>query len=295
MSKVSVLLTGPNGFLGSHILEALLLNGYGVTILKRTKSDLWRIQSLIHKVRSYDVDTHGIEIAFSENKFDFVIHTACNYGRNQTSSSKIVETNILLGIKLVESCIKFDVKAFISTDTFFNNKQFNQNYLRAYTLSKKQFEEWLIEISNKIKIINLNLHHMYGPKDDSSKFIPWVINQLKENADEIKLSSGLQKRDFIYVTDVVSAYLIILEKNFLFGNYTKLDVGTGQIQNLKFFLEKLDSIFKRKNPSNNTKLVFGAIPEREEEINQIKIDISNLLNLGWKPKVSIETAINKII
>jgi CDP-paratose synthetase len=293
--KVSILLTGPNGFLGSHILEALLLHGYQVTILKRSNSDLWRIHSLIDKVKSYDVDTQGIELAFREIKIDCVIHTACSYGRNQTSISEIAESNMLFGLRIIDACIKFDIKTFISTDSFFNNKKLNQNYLSAYTLSKKQFEEWLLHISEKIQIINLNLHHMYGPKDDASKFIPWIVSQFKDNVPEIKLSSGRQQRDFIYVADVVSAYLKILEKKSLLENYNKFDVGTGEIRTLESFLKELKFLFKKKYPKSVTELVFGGVPDRDGEILEVEVDNSALMKLGWTPKTLLNDALKQII
>lgn len=55
----TILLTGATGFLGSHLLEALLKQHYNVVILKRSTSNAWRIQHLLDQVISYDVDTRN--------------------------------------------------------------------------------------------------------------------------------------------------------------------------------------------------------------------------------------------
>lgn len=62
-------------------------------------------------------------------------------------------------------------------------------------------------LSNKqTKMINIKIEHMYGALDDENKFIYWLINKLKQNVEKIDLTSGVQKRDFIYIDDIVSAY-----------------------------------------------------------------------------------------
>ena len=60
--------------------------------------------------------------------------------------------------------------------------------------------------------INMRLEHFYGPGDADSKFTAHVMNSCLRNVPELKLTLGEQRRDFFYIEDVVSAYLIILEK-----------------------------------------------------------------------------------
>ncbi|MDA3835748.1 MAG: NAD-dependent epimerase/dehydratase family protein, partial [Spirochaetales bacterium] len=147
----SVLLTGASGFLGSHLLEALLRDGYDVVILKRSTSDVWRIRHLLNRVRSYDVDKVPIGKAFEDQQIDAVIHTACHYGRNSDPISTVVESNLMFGLRLLEVAI------FFKTATFFNTDTLLQKHLNIYTLSKKQFVEWLLQQSDKIQVVNLKL------------------------------------------------------------------------------------------------------------------------------------------
>ncbi len=290
MTKLqTIILTGATGFLGSHLLEALLLKGYKVIILKRSTSNVWRITHLLNRVVSYDVDVQSLELAFEQQRIDVVIHTACHYGRNSDAIHQIVESNLMFGLQILDASLKFN------TDIFFNTDTLLQKHLNVYTLSKKQFVEWLQQQSNKIQVINLKLEHMYGPKDDSTKFVPWVLSQLKSNVPEIKLTKGEQLRDFIYIEDVVSAYLTVLEKAHGLEKFNDLDVGTGKLVSVKSFLEKLKTIFEFKYGTTATKLAFGALPYREGELMTVEVDNSALQALGWLASTKLEDGLTRII
>ncbi len=231
--KQTILLTGGTGFLGSHLLNALLEKDYSVVLLKRSTSNTWRIKHLLSNVQSYDVDLVSMDEIFRSNQIDAVIHTACHYGRNGDSISSIVESNLMFGLKVLDACITGNVKTFINTDSLLPKN------LNTYSLSKKQFSEWLEQLSDQIQVINLKLEHMYGPKDDSTKFISWIMSQLKENVAEIRLTKGEQLRDFIHIEDIVSAYILILDKAPVLRSFNEFEVGTGSLISVKDFLERL--------------------------------------------------------
>ena len=285
----TVLLTGATGFLGSHLLEALLKNNYQVVILKRTTSDTWRINHLLEQVKSYDVDIKPVEKAFSDQHIDVVIHTACHYGRNGSSIAEIVESNLMFGLQVLDASLKYKSDIFFNTDTLL------QKHLNNYTLSKKQFVEWLQRASEKIQVVNLKLEHMYGPKDDDTKFVSWVINQLKEKVPEIKLTAGEQLRDFIYIDDVVSAFLLTLEKSKTLAKFTEFDVGTGILMSVKEFLETLKSVYENKHGAIQTQLNFGAIPYRDGEMMTVEVNNTDLRNLGWQTKTTLEQGLLNIL
>ena len=285
----TVLLTGATGFLGSYLLEALLLKGYKLVILKRATSKVWRIEHLMSQVTSYDVDIQPLELAFTDQRIDYVMHTACHYGRNDNNISQIVETNLMFSLRILDACIKFN------TDTFFNTDTLLSKYLNTYSLSKKQFVEWLRQFSDKIQVVNLKLEHMYGPKDDVSKFVPWVISQLKKNVPEIKLTSGEQFRDFIFIDDVVSAYICTLENIESLGSFSQFDVGTGKSISVKNFIMKVKQRFEKVFEINKTVLLFGAIPKRPGELNTVNVNNKALIDLGWESKYSIDQGIGKML
>lgn len=285
----TVLLTGATGFLGSYLLEALLLKGYKLVILKRATSKVWRIEHLMSQVTSYDVDIQPLELAFTDQRIDYVMHTACHYGRNDNNISQIVETNLMFSLRILDACIKFN------TDTFFNTDTLLSKYLNTYSLSKKQFVEWLRQCSDKIQVVNLKLEHMYGPKDDVSKFVPWVISQLKKTVPEIKLTSGEQFRDFIFIDDVVSAYICTLENIESLGSFSQFDVGTGKSISVKNFIMKVKQRFEKVFEINKTVLLFGAIPKRPGELNTVNVNNKALIDLGWESKYSIDQGIGKML
>lgn len=284
-----ILLTGATGFLGSHLLEALLRQGYLVTILKRSASDTWRIKHLLDSVTAYDVDVQPLEEAFKPKKVDAVIHTACSYGRKGEPAHSVVETNLLFGLRLL------DAATFFNTDIFFNTDTLSPKYLNAYSLSKKHFVEWLKQRSSEIKVVNLKLEHMYGPKDDQTKFVPWVISQLEQNVERIPLTEGRQLRDFIYIDDVVSAYLLTLEKASKLDAFSEFDVGSGRLTEVRKFVAELYEVFKGKNPDLRTVLGFGDIPLRSGELMEVTVDNSAIKNLGWMPSELIRRGIEKTI
>ena len=233
MIEPTILLTGATGFLGSKILESLLNEGYPVIIIKRSSSKLRRIEHLMKNIKSYDINNDSLDFIFEEHQIDYVIHTACEYGRDGESTHDIVKSNLIFGLQILDVCIKFNTKTFFNTDTLL---QKNLNY---YTLSKKQFVEWLKLKSSNIQIVNLKIELMYGLHDDSNKFVQWVVSQLRQNKFEIKFTSGEQERDFIYIDDVVSACMTTIKKAPSLPSFSEFDVGTGKLIKVKFFIEEL--------------------------------------------------------
>lgn len=283
----TILLTGGTGFLGSNLLENLLEQNHQVLIVKRSSSNIHRISHLLDKVLLFNLE--DLNFLFQEYKPDVVIHTACSYGRNGESSIEILRSNFLFGTELLEKSIKWGVKKFINTDTVLPD---NLNY---YSRSKAYFRDWLKLESSKIKVVNMRLEHMYGVNDDSNKFIPWLIDQMISSNDKIKLTSGIQKRDFIYISDVVEAFNIILNSNFN-HNWNVFDIATNnliEVKELVYLLaEKIELKFKLKIKE---KLSFDAISYREGELMTPQINNSELLKLGWQPKVVVSDGLDKIL
>jgi nucleoside-diphosphate-sugar epimerase len=141
--KETVLVTGGTGFLGSHIINCLLKKRYNVILLKRSNSNTWRINGLIDNIKVYDIDADGIDRAFKDQHIDIIIHTACTYGKKNESMFLVAETNIMFGIRILEYALNYKVDTFFNTDSFFNTNSDLPKYLNTYSLSKRQFTEWL--------------------------------------------------------------------------------------------------------------------------------------------------------
>lgn len=280
--RPSVLLTGATGFLGSHLLKVFIENGCQVAILKRSFSDTRRIGEYLDKIQSFDIDILPIETAFEKcGRFDCVIHTATNYGRRGETAVEVFETNLSFPLRLLE------------TATFFNTATILYAYLNYYALSKRQFEDWgrIFADQGKIQFVNIKLEHMYGPGDDPSKFTTWIVQSCLKNISKIELTPGEQKRDFIYIDDVVEAYKLLLEKGSQLGDgFQEYDLGSGSAVSIREFVETVERL-----TGTDTELIFGAKPYRENEIMHSEADISKLLNLGWKPRYDLVAGLKKMI
>ena len=279
--KKTILLTGATGFLGSHLLSALLEEGHKVIVLKRSTSNLVRINHLMNDIVAYDIDKHPLDDIFAHESFEAVIHVATSYSREQQNELDIVDTNIVLGINLLKSASKHGVRIIINTDTFFNNDNLLVRHMQAYTLSKKQFIEWLKYFSFLgVSVINMKIHHVYGPGDNNDKFIPWLQTSLINNSGPVKLTSGIQLRDFIYIDDVVKAFILVLKAVDIEENFKEYVVCTGIKTSVRDFSAELHSQIINKY-GVNTELVFGAVPTSSDEILDVNNDCSSLVSIGW--------------
>jgi CDP-paratose synthetase len=288
LKSKKVLLTGATGFLGSHLLRVFLESGYQVTILKRSFSDIWRIKDCLNSIKSFDIDLTSLERPFEEcGQFDCVVHTAVNYGRKGEKATEVFEDNLSFPVDLLQTA------NFFNTAIFFNTATILYHYLNYYALSKRQFEDWgrIFANQGKIQFVNIKLEHMYGHGDDSSKFTTWIVQSCLKNIEKVELTSGEQKRDFIYIDDVVDAYVLLLEKTRELENgFQEFDLGSGRMVSIREFTETVKSL-----TGNDTEFIFGAKQYRKHELMQSKTDISRLLKLGWKPKYDLVTGLKKMI
>jgi len=286
---MTILLTGATGFLGSHLLKSMVESGHKVIALKRSTSDIYRVEEYLERASFYNIDQIDISELFTNNKIDIVINTATDYGRKDTKLSSVVNTNVIFGLQLLEVSINNGVKVFINTDTLLERN------INAYALSKAQLVDWMQFLSNDTtKMVNIKIEHMYGVLDDDNKFIYWLINQLKQKVQSVNLTSGIQKRDFIYIDDIVTAYEVIIDHIDTLSNYEEFELGCGKAVELKTFIETLYKELS-KNQKIETELNFGAIKYRDGENMCMQADISKLKILGWKPKISMEDGIKRII
>ena len=143
----------------------------------------------------------------------------------------------------------------------------------------------------RIKFINMKLEHMYGERDEYSKFIPFIIKNILENKT-IKVTKGEQKRDFVYVKDVVNAYLKVLDNLGNFNNdFMEFEIGTGKSIYLRDFVNEIEEEFNKK-----ANIKWGAISYKKNEIFDSKANIEKAKNiLGWYPNYDISSGLKRTI
>jgi len=295
----TILLTGATGFLGSHLLEALLLHNYDVIITKRTMSDTWRINHLLHKVNVYNTDVDSINKIFTNNSVDVIIHMATLYRKfdNGQEVKEMVESNVSFPVELLEAAVRHGVKGFINSGTFFEydcsvlpvNENAKLKPFNLYAKTKLSFETILATYSDLLNIMTLRLFSPYGEKDNL-KLIPMVIQKALSN-ERIELSDGLQKLDFIYAADITDAYIRALARmnEQHEANYKVYNIGSGACVSVR----EVVSIIEQQLGKTIDK--YWGMPSKVDipiafaDIAQAETD------LGWFPSHNIHDGIEKTI
>lgn len=288
---MKILLTGATGFLGTHLLEVFLKLNYTVLITKRRSTDLRRLLKRFGTLETWDIDE--LELIFSIHPdINVIVHAATDYGRDSSNPTSTFWANEEFPMRLIELAIKKKIARFINMDTFFNSDKVSYEYLGAYILSKRHFQEWGRHYANAglIAFVNLRLFHLYGAGDDEEKFVPNLVRRCLAGED-IDLTDGKQKRDFIHVDDVVAAVCAVLEVAIERDNgYSHYDVGTGASLSIREFVQNVKRLC-----GSSTKLNFGALSTRNGEFHNAYAETKALRSIGWIPRVDIETGILTVI
>jgi CDP-paratose synthetase len=218
-----------------------------------------------------------------------VIHAACCYGRLNEAYQEVINANIGLGVSILHSLNR--IKKSVS---FINIATSLPPDVSFYALTKNEFinfSKWFYENSDgNLQIINLLVEHFYGPGDNGSKLIPNLLNNCLMNTETIDLTEGNQKRDFIYIDDLVVACNLIIEKLSQIGRFELIPIGSGEVVSVKEI-----ALLIHRLASSKSILRFGALPYRANEVMCSKIDLAYIKKLGWMPKVSIDSGISRVV
>lgn len=288
---MSILITGGSGFLGSALSKHFLGLGHSVSLLLRTGSQLSRFKD--HDMAVFRIGRCAGDEEISQFIHDvqpqIIVHTACAYGRVGERVIDVVDTNLRLGLQILEA-----TKSIKHPVTFINTGTVLEPTVSDYALSKNQFVAWGkrfgVASGGQLQFINILLQHMYGSDDDPSKFTTHVLKACSENKPTLDLTLGEQHRDFVYIADVVSAYVAVVEQRHTLGAVQDIEAGSGEAPSVREFVETVHQL-----TNSTTKLNFGAIPYRANEAMLCRADISKLKEMGWAPKYSLLSGLKETI
>lgn len=290
---MNLLLTGSTGYIGKNIL--LNLSGSIDNIYALRRDQNYRYPQILNSSKVKFIGIKEIEEIMTNENISAVIHLATFYGDDRKDNEdEINHTNVEFPKNLLDLAIQNEVNCFVNADSFFAKQCYDLGYKSLYTNSKRKFEKILKSKASDIKIANMRLEHVYGSNDNPQKFVGWLTSQFKNKLiEEINLSECYQKRDFIYVLDVVSAFMSVIENIDKLKGYTEFQIGTGKATIVKEFVKELEveflkyQVFKKINfkPELNR---FGEIPHSVA-------DLSNNSLIKWKAKYNLNEGIKDLV
>ena len=280
-----VLITGVSGFLGSYLARTFLGLGWRVAGLSRRSSGLNRLEDLRSAIRLFDWGGTPFDGGEPLRLRDsVVIHTATDYGRAGSDTDEIAAANVARPLELLRRSLNEGSRCFINTDTFYPPER------DLYARSKREFLDAARVAVNgaPLAFVNLRVHHMYGPGDGMTKFIPWVIRQCLANAP-LNLTSGEQERHFIFISDVLEAFRLTAE-GIGVGAVSMHDVATDERYTLRALVELIRELTCSKSVCS-----FGVVPHLPGEIFLPVVESGGLKQLGWYPRVSLRVGLEQTI
>jgi len=142
---------------------------------------------------------------------------------------------------------------------------------------------------NKKEFIIFRVFNVYGPLQNGNFLIPTILKQLKKE-DEIVLGDVKAKRDYVYIDDLVSAFVLAIEKKGTAG-VSIYNICTGKSLSA---LEIVKIINKIKGIDIRIKVnpVLIRADEKKDEYGSFE---KALKNLGWEPKINIEEGLRRLL
>lgn len=291
----TALITGPTGFIGSHLTKKLALSGWDTHIIIRPNSDLTPLKEILTSIsiHRHDGTTENMIEIMSKAKPDIVFHLASLFLANHSAKDieQVIKSNITFGSQLVEAMVLNNIHHLINTGTswqHFENNSYNPVCL--YAATKQAFEAILtyyVETS-PLKVTTLKLFDTYGPNDQRPKLIP-LLQKTKLEQKKLFMSKGEQLIDIVYIEDAIDAFIIAAERHFNSQCAKKEDfaVSSENPIRLKELVKIYEEITEKKLP-----IEWGKRPYR---IREVMIPWNNGKRLpNWYPKYDLKAGLRKI-
>jgi NAD dependent epimerase/dehydratase len=228
---LKVLVTGADGFIGSHLTETLIAQGYDVrafTLYNSFNSWGWLDQSPKHIREKLDVfsgdirDPHGVKAAMQG--CDAVLHLAALIAIpfSYHSPDTYVDTNVKGTLNVLQAARELGIKRVIHTSTseVYGTARFvpitEEHPLQGqspYSASKIGADQlaYSFHASFDLPVVIARPFNTYGPRQSARAVIPTIITQIANGQRQIKLGAVSPTRDFNFVKDTVSGFIAALE------------------------------------------------------------------------------------
>ncbi len=303
-----ILVTGGAGFIGSHLVDRLLAEGHDVEVVDDLSSgslvnlsDARRNSQRKFSFHRLDIRSTAVSDMIAKSKPDVVMHLGAQ--TDVTSSiakpAHDAEINIIGSLNVLEGCVRAKVNkvVFACTAGIYGEPQslpLREGHplvpLSPYAVSKKAVLDYLqsYRASYGLEYVALVLANVYGPRqgaDQEGGAVSRFATQMMRRERPTIYGDGAQTRDFIFVDDVVDAFVRSIER----GSGLAMNIGTSTSTSVQKLFDLIASKTSYKDPARYA-------PAREGEIIDSALDYKRAeLHLGFTPFTSIEDGIGRTI
>ena len=296
------LVTGGAGFIGSHLVDRLLADGFAVTVLDNLSTGVReRVQSAVTLVEGDVADRDLVDSVFAEEQFDVVFHVAGQASIRLSFAEPEVDlsTNIVGTVNVVRGCVESNVRRLVnaSSMTIYGEPDRVPTPedvacvpVSYYGVTKYAAERYVHITADRsdvdLDVTSLRMFNVFGPRQSISNPYQGVLaifigNVLRGEPITIH-GDGEQTRDFVYVDDVVDAWMSLLGERDSFG--VAVNVGSGRETSVN---ELADAVLLAFGESRST---WEVRSEHEQLGDQRRAaaDTTAVGRLGWKSATALE-------
>lgn len=245
MTRKKILVTGADGFIGSHLTEMLALEGYDVRAFVMYNSfNSWGWLDTISKEQKRNIeiisgdirDPFGVEKAMRD--VDVVLHLAALIAIpfSYESPDAYIQTNVTGTLNILQAAKKMRISRIICTSTSetYGTARFVPitedhplNAQSPYAATKVGADQMALAFhrSFDMPITILRPFNTYGPRQSARAVIPSIIGQIAAGSRKIKLGSLAPTRDFTYVSDTAKGFIQAMECDKAIGQV--INIGSG--------------------------------------------------------------------
>lgn len=311
LSGKKVLVTGSEGFIGSHLTERLVELGAEVTALVQYNSfNNWgwidtfdkNIKSNINVVTGDIREYDGMKRIIKGHDVVFHLAALIAIPYSYLSPMAYVRTNIEGTTNVLEACREYDVQKIIHTSTSETygtalyvpmdekHPMQGQSPYSASKIGADKIAESFYKSFN-MPIATIRPFNTYGPRQSARAVIPTIISQILSGKNEIKLGSLTPTRDFNYVKDTAEAFIKIAESDKTIGQV--INAGSNYEISIGDTVNKIIEIIGK-----NIKIICDdeRIRPKNSEVNRLWADNTKIKELTeWKPKYNIDEGLKETI
>lgn len=306
-----VLVTGADGFIGSHLAERLLEKGYDVkafSYYNSLNSWGWLEDLQPDKLKWIDIytgdirDPNGVREAMKDVEAVFHLAALIAIPFSYHSPDSYVDTNIKGTLNVLQAARAFDLERVVTTSTsevygtaqyvpidekhpYQGQSPYSATKIGADRLAESFFKSFGLPVSI------VRPFNTFGPRQSARAIIPTIITQLLAGKKEIKLGSLTPTRDFNYVRDTVAGFIAIAESADTVGQEINIasqhEISIGQLA---------EEIISQINPEAKIICDRQRIRPQNSEVNRLLGSNEKIKKLtDWKPEYTFEQGISATI